>query len=422
VIAAGLASADAGRLVVRAFDRLSLHQQLASTPVHLVAAGKAAAPMTGAFFACCRAPVRVAVAIGSHGQGDLPEGVEWHASGHPTPDARSVAAGERALAVARAVPAGDRLVVLLSGGASALMACPAGGLTLDDKQHTAQALMDGGADITALNTVRKHLSSIKGGRLAAACAGSVMTLAISDVVGDDLSVIGSGPGVPDRTTFADALACLRTHGGLGLYRRAVVTHLERGAAGAWADTPAPGDPALARAEARLIGSAADAVEGARAQAAALGYRAVVRDTSVTGEAREAARSWLAAARRSAVTSTGPLCLISAGETTVHVTGTGRGGRNQEFALALARAIGEWPTPVVAASVGTDGIDGPTDAAGALVDSSTIARAEAAGVGDPDFYLRNNDAYAFFHAIGDLVITGRTGTNVGDLQVLLTAGS
>jgi hydroxypyruvate reductase len=246
-------------------------------------------------------------------------------------------------------------------------------------------------------------------------------LAVSDVVGDDLSVIGSGPGVGDPSTWREALAHLMRWGGPSAHRPSVVALCDRGAAGELPDTPAPGSADLARADARLIGSARDAIEGSRRAAERLGYQVVVLPEPVVGEARIAAAAWLASARRAIAAVPAPACVLSAGETTVQVVGRGSGGRNQEFALALARAVQSASTSLVAASVGTDGIDGPTDAGGALVDSTTLARAAAAGLGEPEFYLDANDAYAYFAPLGDHIRPGPTGTNVGDLQVLMVGG-
>jgi hydroxypyruvate reductase len=282
--------------------------------------------------------------------------------------------------------------------------------------------MESGADIHELNTVRKHLSAVKGGQLAAACGGSVLTLAISDVVGDDLSVIASGPTVPDESTYALALDVLDRRGGRGRYPAAVVAWLEVGAAGGLPETPGSGDPRLARATARVIGPQRGAIEGARAAAGSLGYHVHVIPEPVTGEARHAGAAYAGTLERLASSLPRPVCVISAGETTVTVVGRGRGGRNQEFAFGLAEAlVASVPfreRHLAAASIGTDGIDGPTDAAGAVVDAQTFDRARTAGLTDPRAYLEDNDTYAFFDRIGDLVRTGPTNTNVGDLQVVL----
>jgi hydroxypyruvate reductase len=275
-----------------------------------------------------------------------------------------------------------------------------------------------GADIYELNTVRKHLSAIKGGRLAAASRGAVLTLAVSDVVGDDLSVIASGPTVPDDTTYSRALAVLERRGGLGAYPAEVVNHLQRGLAGGIEETPKPGDPRLARSAALVIGPQRGAIEGARRAAEALGYHVLVLPAPVTGEARDVALTHLAGVSNAASSLPRPLCVISSGETTVTVVGGGKGGRNQEFALAMAPALACSGLRAVAASIGTDGIDGPTDAAGALVDPTSITRARAAGLESAESYLAENNAYVFFDRLGDLIRTGPTDTNVGDLQVVL----
>jgi hydroxypyruvate reductase len=372
----------------------------------VLAAGKAAAAMLAAFAGAAPARATEALRIGSAD------------AGHPVPDERSVAAASAAVELAGRAAADDLLVVLLSGGASSLMALPAAGITLADKQQAVRALLEAGADITELNTVRKHLSGIKGGRLAAACAGTTLTLAVSDVPGNDAAVIGSGPAVGDPSTWQMALGVLEKRGGLRAYPDAVVALLERGARGEVPDTPKPGDPRLARASARVIGSAADAIEGAVSAAESLGYHVIELLEPVTGEARAAAPDYLARAMAIARRSARPCCVLSRGETTVRVTGPGRGGRNQEFALAMAGPIAALDDVVVAASVGTDGIDGPTDAAGAVVDPTTLARAAANGLPAPADVLARNDSYTFFHALGDLIVTGPTGTNVSDLQIVL----
>jgi glycerate 2-kinase len=358
-------------------------------------------------------PVR-GVVIGTHCPLPLAAGLEWIEGSHPVPDGRSERAGRRALDLAASLDPGDVLVVLISGGASALMVQPRVGITLADKQATTRQLLLGGANIDALNTVRKHLSSIKGGQLGAAAACPVLALAVSDVVGDDLSIIGSGPTVGDPSTFADALAVLERHGGLSRFPSSVVELLGRGARGEAVETPKPGDARLARAETHVIGSRHDAVRGAAEQAGRLGYQVVMLPEPVVGEAREAGRSLVRLLR----SYDRPVCLVAAGETTVTVRGGGRGGRNQELVLGAARELHAWGHPAAVLSGGTDGIDGPTDAAGAMADTGAIARARAAGLGDGSRHLEDNDAYAFFKALGALVVTGPTDTNVGDVQILI----
>ena len=357
--------------------------------------------------------------VSSNLPGGLPSSFEVVAGGHPVPTPGSEQAGQRALAIAGALRADETLVVLLSGGASALMAVPAADVTLDDKRATTDSLLRAGADIRALNTVRKHLSAIKGGWLAVRAPGSCRTFAISDVVGDDLSAIGSGPTVADSTTFGDALEILRRFGGEAAYPRAVVTRLIGGARGDVVETPKPGDPRLARATAAVIGSRRDAMDGAAREAETLGYHVGRMDDPVVGEARLAAPSHLSAVVRRAAGVARPACIVSSGETTVRVTGLGKGGRNQEFALASAAPVASLGGAAAVASVGTDGIDGPTDAAGAIVDPTTVERARSAGL-SPDAFLDDNNAYAFFAALGDLIHTGPTDTNVGDLQIILLA--
>jgi len=349
----------------------------------------------------------------------VPDGFELIVGGHPIPTAESERAGRRALELAGSLQADERLLVLVSGGASALMAVPADGIALEDKRATTDRLLRAGADIHALNTVRKHLSSIKGGWLAARAGGACDALVISDVVGDDPSFIASGPTVADASRFEDALDVLRRFDGEGAYPPAVVARLRNGGTAAAPETPKPGDVRLAQTRTTVIGSRRDAMAGAAAEAAALGYHVSRLDDAVIGEARTTAVAHLRATLARAAGLGRPTCIVSSGETTVHVTGRGRGGRNQEFALAVADLLADAGGAAAVASVGTDGIDGPTDAAGAIADSTTIARAGAAGL-IPGRYLSDNNSYAFFEALGDLIHTGPTGTNVGDLQVILLA--
>jgi hydroxypyruvate reductase len=349
----------------------------------------------------------------------VPGPFETIVGGHPTPTGASERAGLHALALARSLAPDELLLLLLSGGASALMAAPADRISLDDKRDTSSRLMRAGADIHALNTVRKHLSAIKGGQLAAAAAGPSVTLAISDVVGDDLSVIGSGPSVADPSTFEDALRMLQRFGGVESYPPPVVERLTFGARGALQETPKPGDARLARATARVIGGRRDAMAGAEKQAVRLGYHVHRVDEAVVGEARHAAASYLRTVFDRAGRLERPVCVIASGETTVRVTGTGRGGRNQEFALAAAETLASMDARAALASVGTDGIDGPTDAAGAIVDTATSDRMRLAGL-DAARFFNDNNTYELFSRLGDLIHTGPTGTNVGDLHVVLLA--
>ncbi len=385
--------------------------------MHVVAAGKASATMLQAFLDA--SPCRASTVLGvGPANSPVPDGVEWVDAGHPVPTDGSVRGARRALDIAGRTTSGDLLLVLLSGGGSALMALPAEGISLEDKQDTVRRLLESGADIYELNTVRKHLSAIKGGLLAAAAPGGTHTLALSDVVGDDLSVIASGPTFPDESTFAQALAVLERRGGRVAFPEPVVARLQAGAAGQVPETPTAGDPRMARADAVVIGPQRGALDDAARAAHAGGFTVLVVDEPVTGEARDAA---VAHVRRLAALvreTPRPVCVLSSGETTVTVRGAGRGGRNQEFACAAAPHLDELGPRVVLGSLGTDGIDGPTDAAGAAVDSSTLARAAAAGLPPPEAFLRDNDSYTYFDALGDLIRTGPTRTNVGDLQIVL----
>lgn len=346
-------------------------------------------------------------------------GLEWMRAGHPVPAAGSLAAGRRALALAEQVAGDELLVLLLSGGASAALAAPVPGVSLEDKITATRLLLRAGAPIDRINCVRKHLSAIKGGWLAAAARGAVVTLAVSDVVGpipDDPAVIGSGPTAPDPTRYADALEVVEECGIRSAFPPAALRALEEGLQGRRPETPKPGDNRLRGARTLVIGSRFDALNGSARHAAGLGYNVVTLPAPVVGEARVAAVDHLKLATAAAVRR--PACILSAGETTVEVRGPGRGGRNQEFALAAAARLGGVSGVAGLISVGSDGIDGPTDAAGAVVDTTTLARARARGLRDPAHYLDRNDSYTFFEQLGDLVKTGPTATNVGDLQVLL----
>jgi len=391
--------------------------RLSGRSLRVIAVGKAAPFMADVFAGIAGDRMRDGIVIGTHLPMALPARLEWIPSSHPLPEERSVAAGRRALDVAGRTNPDETLVVLLSGGASALMAVPAGALTLDDKRAAVNALLKGGADITQLNTVRKHLSAVKGGRLAAAASGPTVCLAISDVVGDDLSVIGSGPTVPDPSTYRDAWDCIARLGVEDRLTDAAKQYLRAGLDGRIDETPKPGDSRLDRAVTRVIGGRSQAMHGAAESARALGYDVILSDEPVVGDARSLGPVVLARARTLAVGRTRPTAVIASGETTVKVVGTGRGGRNQEMALSVARALAVEPADVAMASVGTDGIDGPTDAAGAYVDSTTLARAQQQSL-DPDVFLADNNAYVFFQRLDDLIITGPSTTNVGDIQVIL----
>ena len=411
----GIRAVDAGALVHDALSRMAP----ASAMVWIIAAGKASLAMADA----------AACALGARVQGGLvvppvdvspPAPLEFIVGQHPQPGAGSEAAARRALVIAQAVPPDGHLVVLISGGASSLLALPAEGLRLEDKRAATGVLLRAGADIYALNTVRKHLSAIKGGRLAAASAAPSFTFVLSDVVGDDLSVVASGPTVADRSAYADALAVIDQFGGRGAYPDRVIAHLIAGIRGERAESPKPGDPRLARAQTTLVGGRHEAMTGAASEAARLGYSVATLNEPVVGEARVAGPGFVRQALVSAARLRRPACVIASGETTVRVSGAGVGGRNQELVLASLDALRGVDTVAALVSIGTDGIDGPTDAAGAIADSTSAMRADALGLGPASTALDANNSHPYLDALGDLIRTGPTGTNVGDLQVFLLA--
>ncbi len=394
----GIAGVDPEAATARAAQRFHVSR---ADRVVVIAAGKASIPMARGFTSVVEAADGVIVAP-TRGEAPLPVIV----AGHPIPDEGSAAGARRALELAASAGPDDLVVCLVSGGASALLAAPARGLTLADLSETNRALLECGADIVDTNTVRKHLSAIKGGRLAAAASRArLVTLVLSDVVGDPLDVIASGPTVPDPTTYADALAVVDRRAIFESMSGRALGHLERGRRGLVEETPKQPHP---RHEIEVIGSGAVAAEAAAAFLHSQGVAARVVSTRWVGEAREAAVLAVATA------SEDDEVLIFAGETTVTVRGSGRGGRNQEAALAAAMEIDGRDVTFLAG--GTDGIDGPTDAAGGLVDGGTIDRGLAARF-DPFAALADNDTYPFLAAAGDLVVTGPTGTNVADLWLL-----
>jgi hydroxypyruvate reductase len=379
----------------------------------VVGAGKAAAKMARTVEERWPSPLSGLV-VTRYGHGVACDRIEVVEAAHPVPDAAGQRAAARILEMVQGLSADDLVLCLISGGGSALLALPAPGLSLDDKRAVNRALLRSGAAIGEMNCVRKHLSAIKGGRLAAAAAPArLVSLLISDVPGDDPAVIASGPTVPDPTTFADALAVLRKYGIDG--PAGVVAHLEAAAD----ETPKPGDPRLARVETKIIARPQDALDAAAAVARHAGITPVILGDSIEGEAREVATVHAGIARqvrRHGQPALAPAVLISGGETTVTVRGGGRGGRNAEFLLALAVALNGEPG-IHAVAGDTDGIDGTEDNAGALLDPASIARAAARGIDAPRA-LADNDGYGFFAALGDLIITGPTRTNVNDFRAIL----
>ncbi len=390
--------------------------------VLVVGAGKASAAMAAAVEEVLGERVAGGLVNVKTGHGAALRRVRLCEAAHPVPDAAGVEGARRMVELLAGAGEDDLVIACISGGGSALLPLPAAGLGLAEKQEVTRQLLACGATIQEINAVRKHLSGVKGGQLARAAAPApVLACILSDVIGDPPDAIASGPTAPDPTTFGDALRILDRYGLRERAPAAARAHLEAGAKGERPETPKPGDPIFARVTNVLVANSAQAVEAAELEANRLGLRALVLSTTVDGETREAARVHAAVARE--VRSFGrpvapPACLISGGETTVTLRGQGVGGRNQEFVLAAALAL-EGAPGVVVFSAGTDGTDGPTDAAGAVADGETCARARALGL-DPQGHLDRNDAYPLFQALGDLVITGPTRTNVMDLRLLLIA--
>ena len=386
----------------------------------VIGAGKASAAMARAVEDQWPHPLEGLV-VTRYGYGEACKKIEIVEAAHPVPDEKGRAAARRILDKVKGLSPDDLVLCLISGGASALLALPASGLTLADKQDVNRALLKSGANIVEMNTLRKHLSAIKGGRLAiAAQPARVLSWLISDVPNDDPGVIGSGPTVPDRTTFADALAVLAK------YRidppKAVRAHLQKGAAGEIEETPKPGDPRLARVETIMVATPKRSLEAAAAVAKDRGLEVMMLGDNLEGEARELgaahARQALDLARRAAKPPIKPTVILSGGETTVTVRGKGRGGRNVEYLLAEAIAAGGAPG-IWGLAADTDGVDGAEDIAGAIFTPDTLARARAKGR-DPQAMLDDNDGHSFFEMLGDSLVTGPTRTKVNDFRATLIA--
>ena len=417
---AALAEVAAGPAARRALGGHAGARTIAGAPladggrVFVLAAGKAAAPMALVADGWAGERLAGALCVTKPGHaGPLPR-ARLVEAGHPVPDAESARAGGAALALAAEARAEDTLLVLLSGGASALWTRPLPGLSLEDVREATAMLLDAGADIAELNTVRKHLTALSGGRLARATrAGRIEVLALSDVPGDDPAVLASGPCAGDASTYADALAILVGRGVADRVPQAVRAHLEAGRTGEREESVPPGDPALGRVRFTLLGSNDDARRAAAREAERAGLAAVLAPTALAGEAREMARRLVAAAR--ALRPARDTVLVAGGETTVTVTGAGLGGRNQELALAAALAL-EGDPDLALLAAGTDGTDGPTDVTGAFADGGTVARGRAVGV-SAETCLRENDSHRFFAAEGGHLRTGPTGTNVMDLALV-----
>lgn len=388
--------------------------------IYVIGAGKATAPMAAALEDLLGDRLSAGVITVKYDHTVPLRKVQTIEAGHPIPDANGERGSGRILETAGMAGKNDLLIALLSGGGSALLPKPVAGVNLADKQATTRILLACGATIHEINALRKHLSVIKGGQLAlAAHPATVVALILSDVVGDDLDVIASGPTVPDNSTFADCMAIVNKYRIADQLPQAVTAYLELGCQGRVPETPKADDPVFANTTNMIIGSNMDALLAAHEEAVARGYTTQILSSMIEGETSEVAHVHSAIARE--VIKTGhpvkpPACILSGGETTVTLKGDGLGGRNQEFALCAAEGIAGTKA-VLVLSGGTDGNDGPTDAAGAIVDNTTLARAIDRGL-DWSHFLANNDAYHFFEHLGDLLHTGPTNTNVMDLRIML----
>jgi len=390
--------------------------------IHVIGAGKAAAPMATAIEEILEDKISSGVINVKYGHVNKPGRIKVIEAGHPIPDQNGRDGTESIMDLAESSRENDLVICLISGGGSALLPLPATGITLKDKQDTIKILLSCGASIDEINSIRKHISGIKGGMLARAVyPAALVSLILSDVVGDDLDVIASGPSVPDSSTYEDCTEIIRHYEISDKLPKTVYSYICKGASGLIPETPKPGDPIFEKTADLIIGSNMEAILSAKKKAEELGYSTIVLSSMIEGETKHVARVHAAIAKE--IRKTGnplpaPACILSGGETTVTITGNGRGGRNQEFSLAAALDISKHQD-IVIFSAGTDGTDGPTDAAGAVADTTTVKRALEKQA-DPGTFLSNNDSYNFFRIIDDLVLTGPTNTNVMDLRIVLVA--
>ncbi len=388
----------------------------------LVGAGKGSAPMAQAIEDLLGERLAGGAICVKYGHGIPMKKVEVIEAGHPVPDEAGRKAANKIIGILESAGPEDLVISCISGGGSALMPAPAVGISLGDKQELTQQLLAVGADIYEINAVRKHLSDSKGGNLMRrAYPALVINLMLSDVIGDDPGTIASGPFAPDRSTFREALDILERYGLMGKAPAAIEERIRDGAAGKVPETPKHGDPIFKRVRNIVVGSNILSLYAGRSKAEELGYKSLILSSSIQGDTSEAAVFHWALAKELRTTGNPlqpPACLLSGGETTVFLKGNGRGGRNQEFVLSLVRKAAELPRSLFI-SAATDGTDGPTDAAGAVVDSHTLERASEAGL-DPDVFLKNNDSYTFFKKLRDLIITGPTRTNVMDIRIILAS--
>jgi len=390
--------------------------------IFIIGAGKAAGRMASALESVLSSSITGGIVIVRYGHSVDLQKIRLVEAGHPIPDKAGAEATKEMMSIAAKATEEDLILCLLSGGASALMSCPAENISLQDKQATTRLLLGCGAKIQEINAIRKHISQIKGGRLAGlACPATTVSLILSDVIGDPIESIASGPTAPDGSAFSDCWRIIEQYGLMERIPTSVRDFLHRGVQGSVAETPKPGDPIFEKVQNVIVGNNRTALLAAKERAEELGFNTLILSGFIEGEAREAAIFHAAIAKEILSTDNParrPACVISGGETTVTIRGDGLGGRNQEFALAAAVHI-EGADGAVVLSAGTDGTDGPTDAAGAIIDGKTVQRGKSQGL-DASAYLRRNDSYHFLQATDDLLITGPTFTNVMDLRLVLVS--
>ncbi|RLB78944.1 MAG: glycerate kinase [Deltaproteobacteria bacterium] len=388
--------------------------------IYVVGGGKATAPMARAIEELLGDRISRGLINVKYGFTEPLQRIETVEAGHPLPDENGLVGTKRIIGILREASENDLVFSVISGGGSALLPLPAGDITLQEKQKVTQMLLDCGASIDEINAVRKHISLSKGGQMArAAYPATTINLMLSDVVGDRVDVIASGPFVPDVSTFRDALEVFKKYGIQDLPKR-VDRYLKEGQKGNIPETPKQGDPVFRKVSNIIVGSNIIALRAAEKRARHLGYNTLILSSMIEGETKDVARVHSAITKeilKSGLPVRPPACIISGGETTVTINGSGKGGRNQEFCLAAAMDLRDLPHRVVILSGGTDGNDGPTDAAGGIVDPYTLRKATATGL-DPLSYLHDNDAYHFLAATGDLLVTGPTRTNVMDVHLIL----
>ncbi len=389
--------------------------------IYLVGFGKAAASMAKGVENVLGAKLTAGIVNVKYGHLDeVSQKIKINEAGHPVPDEAGIKGTDEIINLVQNCGETDLVVCVISGGGSAIFPSPQTGISLEEKQHTTKLLLSCGADITEINAIRKHISKVKGGQFARAVyPATLITLILSDVIGDPLDSIASGPTAPDNSTFGDCINILEKYELLGKIPATVENHLKSGAQHQIPETPKENDTAFEKTYNVIVGSNLQAVLAAKEKAEQLGYNTLILSTFVEGETKDVARVHAAIAKE--IHKTGnpisiPACVISGGETTVTIKGQGKGGRNQEFVLAAAMDISNFPSTVML-SAGTDGTDGPTEAAGAIADNYTVERAMQKKL-KPENYLKENDSYHFFEQLDDLIITGPTNTNVMDLRLIL----